>query len=190
MQRPPTTAPVNLKHALPEMLRHPFRTIVPPWSWKAAACTAAVRGVAVLRPTSALGANKATKAMVVEAIFAVFAGGLIGAISQYLRRARPMWATAVFLCIAFPGLMTLAQAGVHHVAGTPHRSGGLVASFCLASLAAAYTWYAMRRGAMLGGVDQTTVSHDLRALPHLTLEFVMAVPRHVFKGLQRRSWVA
>ncbi len=186
MQRSTTTPPANLKQALPEMLRHPFRTIVPPWSWKAAACTAAIRGLTFFASNLRAGRQQATKALAVEAIFAVFAGGLIGAVSQYLRRAKPLWATALFLCLALPAWMTLAQAGVHHVARTPHRSGGLVASFCLASLAAAYTWYAMRRGAMLGGVDQTTVSHDLRALPHLTLEFAMAIPRRVFRGQQRR----
>ncbi len=182
MQRSTTTPPVNLKQALPRMLRHPFQTIVPPWSWKSAACTAAIRGLTFFASNLRAGCQQATKALVVEAIFAVFAGGLIGAVSQYLRRAKPLWAAALFLCLALPGLMTLAQAGVHHLAGTPFRTGGLVASFCLAALAAAYTWYAMRRGAMLGGVDQTTVKQDLQALPRLTLDFVLEIPRHLLSS--------
>jgi hypothetical protein len=36
----------NLRSALQAMFRHPLRTLVPPWSWKAAALTAAVRAVA------------------------------------------------------------------------------------------------------------------------------------------------
>jgi hypothetical protein len=37
----------------------------------------------------------------------------------------------------------------------------------------AYSWYAMRHGAMLGGVDETTVSHDLRSLPRISMDFFL-----------------
>ena len=159
------------------MIRSPLRTIVPPWSWKAAACTAVLRALAFFLANLQSGRDKAAKAMFVEAAFAIFAGGLIGAVSQHLRRAKPLWATALLLCVGLPGLMTLAQAGVHHIAGTQHQSSGLLASFCLAGAAAGYTWYAMRQGAMLGGIEQTTVTHDLRALPRITLDFLLAIPR-------------
>lgn len=73
--------------------------------------------------------------------------------------------------------MLLGQVEVHHIAHTPHLSGGLIASFCLASIASAFTWYAMRHGAMLGGVDETTVWHDMKSLPGISLDFVLAAPR-------------
>lgn len=141
--------PQHLSQALKEMVRHPLRTIVPPWSWKAAACTATIRAFAFFAANLRSGREQATKALLVEAVFAVFAGGLIGAVSQYLRSTKPLWATAVFLSVVLPGAMTLAQATVHHIAGTQHQSSGLVASFLLAAFAAAYTWYAMRHGAMV-----------------------------------------
>ena len=174
---PLSASPERLSKALPEMIRSPLRTLVPPWSWKAAACTATVRASAFFVSNLKSGEQKATKAMLVEAVFAIFAGGLVGAISQHLRRARPLWATALLVCIALPGVMTLAQAGVHHLAGTQHESAGLTVSFLLAAFAAAYTWFAMRRGALLGGIDQTSVSHDLRALPRITLDFLWVIPR-------------
>jgi hypothetical protein len=118
----------------------------------------------------------------VEAVFAVFAGGLIGALSQQLRRARPLWATALLVWAGLPGLMILAQLAVHRMAGTPHVSGGVVASFCLAAVASAFGWYAMRQGAMLGGIDETTVWHDLTSLPVITLDFLLVVPRLLTKG--------
>jgi hypothetical protein len=125
--------------------------------------------------------------MLIEAVFAIFAGGLIGAISQHLRRAKPLWATALLICAALPAIMTLAQAGVHHLAKTPHQSGGVIASFCLAAVAAAYSWYAMRHGAMLGGVDETTVLHDLRSLPRISLDFVLVGPRLVGAKLKHKE---
>lgn len=187
MQPTPSGPPERLSQALPEMIRRPLRTIVPPWSWKAAACTAAVRAAVFFATNLRSGPEEATKAMIVEAVYAVFAGGLIGAISQHLRRARPLWATALLLCVALPGIMTLAQFGVHHLAKTEHPSTGLFVSFCLAALAAAYTWYAMRHGAMLGGIDQTTVRHDLRSLPRITLNFLLAGPRWIGSKLKHKD---
>lgn len=77
--------------------------------------------------------------MLVEPVFAIFAGGLIGAASQQLRRAKPLLATALLVWAGLPGLMILAQMAVHRMAGTPHLSGGLVASFCLAAVASAFS---------------------------------------------------
>lgn len=121
----------------------------------------------------------------VEAVFAVFAAGLIGAISQQLRDAEPLWATALLVWAGLPGVMLLAQAGVHRLAGTPHLSGGLVVSFLMAAGASSFTWFAMRQGAMLGGVDETPVWQDMKALPRISLDYLMVVPRlvgRVFSG--------
>jgi hypothetical protein len=170
------------------MLRHPVKSIVPPWSWKAAACSAVLRAAAFFATNLRSGRFTATKAMLVEAVFAIVAGGLVGAISQQLRRAKPLWATALLVWLVLPGLMTLAQWGVHRIARTPHLTGGLVVSCSLAALASAFTWYAMRQGAMLGGVDETTVGHDLAALPGITLSFLLVIPRLLSKEvLSRRS---
>ena len=175
----------NLRQALGKMISHPVVTLVPPWSWKAAAFSAVVRAMAFFLSNLKSGRPQATKAMFVEAGFAVFAGGSVGAISQHLRRAKPLWATALLVCIGLPMIMVLAQLGVHHVARTPHQSSGIITSFCLGSIAAAYSWYAMRRGAMLGGIDETTVGHDIKSLPCISLDFLLVVPRLISAKLQQ-----
>ncbi len=119
--------------------------------------------------------------MLVEAVFAIFAGGLVGAISQQLRRAKPLWATALLVWMGLPGAMLLVQLFVHELVGTPHLGTGLLLSFCFASICSAFTWYAMRQGAMLGGIDQTTIRHDFRAFPGIMLGFLLVVPRTVIK---------
>lgn len=169
--------PVHLRQALREMLRAPIHTLVPPWSWKAAAFAATVRGLAFFTTNLRAGRGEATKALVVEAVFAFVTGGLIGAISQQLRKAEPVWATAIVVWIGLPGIMLLVQTGVHRLAHTPHLSGGLVLSFCLAAVSAAFSWYAMRHGAMLGGSEETSVAHDLKVLPGITFSFLLAGPR-------------
>ncbi len=158
-----------------------MRTLVPPWSWKAAACSAVLRAATFFLTNLRSGRWEATKAMLVEALFAIFAGGLIGAVSQQLRRARPLWATAVLVWAGLPGLMIIAQFAVHRIAGTPHLGAGLITSFGLAAVASAFSWYAMRQGAMLGGNDETTVGHDLHVLPGIVLGFFLVVPRLLLK---------
>jgi hypothetical protein len=58
-----------------------------------------------------------------------------------------------------------------------HPQVGVVASFCFAAAFSAFSWYAMRHGALLGGTDSTSLVHDLRSLPGIMLNFVLAVPR-------------
>ena len=183
------TAPDNLRQALIGMIKNPIGTIVPPWSWKAAALSAVVRAAAFFSSNLHSGLHQATKAMLVEAVFAVFAGGLVGAVSQQLRRAQPLWATALVVVIGFPGAMILAQIGVHHFAKTPHQSSGILVSFFLAAISAAFSWYAMRHGAMLGGIDQTSVGHDLRCMPGISLDFVLVLPRLLIAKLRKKGKV-
>ena len=158
-----------------------MQTLVPPWSWKAAAFTAVLRAATFFVTNLRSGRWEAAKAMLVEAVFAIFAGGLIGAVSQQLRRAKPLWATAFLVWAGLPGCMVLAQFAVHRIAGTPHLGAGLVTSFLLAAMASAFTWYAMRQGAMLGGDDETAVRHDIKALPGIVLSFLLVIPRLMAK---------
>ena len=111
------------------MIAHPIRTIVPPWSWKAAACSAVVRALAFFVTNLWSGHSAATKALLVEAVYAIFVGGLIGAVSQQLRRAKLLWATALLICLGLPGVMTLAQAAIHHLAGTHIKVAGFLYPF-------------------------------------------------------------
>jgi hypothetical protein len=39
-------------------------------------------------------------------------------------------------------------------------------------LSSGFSFYAMRNGAMLGGIDETSVPHDLKALPQIAIDFL------------------
>jgi hypothetical protein len=173
--------PDNLYSALRDIALQPLRTLVPPWSWKAAALSALLRGITFYLSNLRSGHEKAVLAMIVEAVYAVFAAGLIGAISQRLRATRPVGATAAVVCLGIPALTVVAQLGVHRVARTPHVGAGAGASFCFASVSSAFSWYAMRHGALLGGEDGTSLVHDLLRLPSITASFALVVPRALLK---------
>ena len=164
----------GLRRALLELILRPRTTLWAAWSWKSATISAALRAATFFFTNLKAGDRKALHAMLVEAVFAIFAAGLMGAVSQRLRNAKPFWATALIVWIGMPAIMTLAQFAVHHAAGTPYLGTGLTASFCFAAVASSFSWYAMSRGALLGGDDSTTLKHDIHALPPIILAYILA----------------
>jgi hypothetical protein len=175
-------APTDLRKTLLNMIKNPIRSIVPPWSWKAAAFSATLRAMTFFVTNLKAGERMALRAMWVEAFYAIIAAGLAGAISQQLRRSKPLWATLSIILVCLPGVFVIGQAGIHAIAHTPRVAGGLIASFFLTSLSSSFSWYAMRHGAMLGGVDDTTISHDLKAIPSIALKFLLAIPQAIVRS--------
>jgi hypothetical protein len=178
---------VELRDALRDIVRHPVRTLVPAWSWKAAGLSALARAATFFVTNLRAGRYDAFRAGIVEAVFAVFAAGVMGAVSQKLRLARPVWATGSVVWFAMPMTMLLAQFGVHRLAGTPHLGMGLALSFCFAAVASSFSWYAMRHGALLGGEAETTISDDVRHLPKIVLNYVLALPRWMAKKMRGKE---
>ena len=168
------------------MLRHPVRSIVPPWSWKAATFTPLVRAASFYVTNLRNGERVALHAMLVEGAYAIFAAGLAGAISQQLRHTEPLLPTLAIILIGLPGVFVVGQFLMHRAAHTPNVAGGLLLAFLLTSISSGFSWFAMRKGAMLGGVDDTTVMHDMKALPAISIAFLMAVPRWLSGSFRER----
>jgi hypothetical protein len=183
----PDALETDLGEALRDIVLRPRTTLFAAWSWKAAAISAVIRATTFFASNLRAGSHKALRAMLVEAVFAIFAAGLLGAVSQRLRLARPVWATALVVWLGMPLLMLLAQMTVHHAAGTPHLGTGLAVSFCFASISSCFSWYAMRKGAMLGGAESTPLAHDLRKLPGIVLDFILEGPRALLRLLNRKQ---
>ena len=175
----------DLRHALAGIFLRPRETVWAAWSWKAAIASALIRAAMFYQTNLRAGRYSALRAGLVEITYAIVAAGLMGAVSQRLRLARPMWATGLIVWLGMPAVMLLAQLGVHRLAGTQHLGLGLLLSFCLAALASAFSWYAMRHGALLGGTSSTTLRHDAYALPRITRNFLLAGPRLVLNLTQR-----
>lgn len=174
----------SLGEALGDILRHPYATLIAAWNWKAAAVSVLLRAGVFFATNLRSGQHSAVRAMLVEAAFATAAAGLMGAATQRLRAARPVWATAFIVWLGLPALMLVAQFIWHRALGTPHLRTGLIASFCFASLASGFNLFAMRRGAMLAGTGAASLTSDARALPRIVLDFVLAVPRTLLRSVR------
>ena len=147
------------------------------WNWKAAALSAVVRSTLFLLTNLRAGRERALHAAAVEAGIAVVAAGVMGAITQRLRFAKPVWATGFMVWLGLPGALVGVQYQIHRWAGTPHLRTGLILSFLLASMATGFSWFAQRRGVLLAGGEAPDAALDARALPRVIWDFFMALPR-------------
>jgi hypothetical protein len=109
MRQEDSPPPDDLYSALRDIVFRPVKTFVPPWSWKAAALSAVLRGITFFVGNLRSGHQQALQAMMVEAVFAIFAAGLIGAVSQRLRASQQVWETAAIVGLGLPALMVVAQ---------------------------------------------------------------------------------
>jgi hypothetical protein len=175
---------INLTAALWEMARNPFAMLVTRWNWKSAVISAMLRATIFFATNRRAGNQSAIHAMLAEAVFAIFAAGLMGAATQRVRATRPIWATALVIWLALPAVMLAAQFGWHRALGTPHVRTGLIVSFCFAAISTGFNWFAMRRGVMLAGTQDASFAGDLRALPQVILDFVLVAPRALLRAIR------
>jgi hypothetical protein len=177
----------SLGQAFFALLRHPFLALIEGFNWKTAAISAFFRAIMFFFSNLRAGQQLALRATLVEAVYAIVAMGLAGAITERIRNARPTWITGTIVWLVIPALLLPAQYLVHRHFGTPRLRTSMIASFCFAALGTGFNWFAMRRGALLvtgPSVGDPTVdapssnfAADLRALPRLILDFLTAAPR-------------
>jgi hypothetical protein len=172
-----TTQEESLTSALAAIVRRPLPVLFESWNWKSASVSAIIRGCIFLAANLRAGGHKAFRAMLVESLFAIFAAGVMGGFTQRLRNARPVAATAVVIWLLLPAMMVSAEAALHLAVHTPHIKAGLISSFIMAAFSSGFSWFAQRRGVLLAGQNQASAGQDLRRIPSLILDFILAGPR-------------
>jgi hypothetical protein len=178
MTGPGDTRTEPLGIALADILRRPVTNLLGVWNWKAASISVLIRATVFFTTNLRSGRSSALRASLVEAAFAIFAAGLLAAVTQRVRHAQPVWATALFVWLGVPAMLLCIQTTVHTLGGTPHMRTGLIISFCMAAFGSGFNWYAQRRGVLVTGPD--SAGGDLQALPGVLRDFLLAAPRALF----------
>jgi hypothetical protein len=173
----------TLSNALLDIVRRPVTNLLTAWNWKAACISVVIRASVFFTTNLRAGRGSALRASLTEAAFAILAAGLLAAVTQRVRHATPVWATGLFVWLGVPTILLAMQSTVHHLSGTPHMKAGLITSFCMAAVGTGFNWYAQRRGVLVTGADSN--GGDLRALPGVIADFVMAGPRALFGRRER-----
>ncbi|MGA8367520.1 MAG: hypothetical protein ACLQMT_04615 [Candidatus Acidiferrales bacterium] len=146
------------------------------WNWKSAWLSVILRGPIFLAASIARGFGATVSAVLTECMFCAVAAGFYGAIVQNVRDATPPWLTALFVAVVLPAAFQALEFLLHLLRGTPHLRLAEIASASVSTISALFSWYAMRRGALLVGGEGCSFGSDLRRLPRLLLNFTLALP--------------
>ena len=171
------TAPPDVRDVVRHLAAHPVERLIRRWNWKAALLSAVLRGAIFFTTTMPEGLRVAGAALARDMVFRVPLGGLYGAIGQAFREAHPPWASYLVVMVIVPAIAHVAEFLVHWVGGTPRLGTAITASIAFSAFSALFNLFLMRRGALLVGGAGDGLGTDLRRLPGLLAEFLIAPVR-------------
>jgi hypothetical protein len=164
-----------------ELGKHPVRHLIRQWNWKNAVFTAVVRGAVFFATNLAVGLPAALRAFAVDALFRVPLSGLYAATTQALMGAQPRWAALVVIAGLVPAAGHVVEFFVHWAAGTPELRTSVTASVAFSALSAMFNAFSMERGVFLVGGAARPFSEDMKQLPALLVDFLLAPARLVWR---------
>ncbi|HEU0177176.1 MAG TPA: hypothetical protein VFV58_23170 [Blastocatellia bacterium] len=176
-------SPVSVPEAVADLLLNPGR-LLRRWNWKTALLSGCVRGTIFFISNLGAGLGAAIGAMAVEAALFATLAGFYGALAQIFRRAQPAWAATMTVMILIPAVNHTLEYVLHYANGTKKIMAGVATSVSLSMLSSVFNLFAMRRGVLIVGDERSSLIDDLRRMPRVVFDFVMAVPRWLW-----RIWV-
>jgi thiamine transporter ThiT len=168
-----TRQPPEVWAVVRELARHPVRSFVTGWNWKAAVLSAILRVPVYVITTIKYGWRAATLAGLVEAVFSSGVAGVYASFTEAVRNAVPQSVVALLLLVVLPAI-TLGFDGLfHYLMGTPNLVAGISVSLAVSIVSSAFNWYSMRHGTLLIGPQSRPFSSDLTAIPVLIGRFLL-----------------
>ena len=162
-----------------EILRHPFRTLVLNWNWKAAIISSVLRAPIFFAAYLATkqGFRMALGAMAVQFIFRAITGGTNGSIIQSFSKVEPAWHAVVTIPFILTIIMHVGewilQSSYDSVAGTTGKTTAVLISVLASVVSGGFNLFAMRRGILLvKDESQQSFWHDIKQMPWIVFELV------------------
>jgi hypothetical protein len=180
MRQSDDARPLTVPAALADLLINPWRLLLR-WNWKTALLSACARGTIFFISNLGAGLGAALTAMAVEAALFATLAGFYGALSQTFRRARPAWAATMTVMILMPAVNHTLEYALHNMNGTKKIAAGVAISVSLSIISAMFNLFAMRRGVLIVGDERASLISDLRRMPRIVFDFVMAIPRALWR---------
>ena len=184
----------TIRGATHEILRHPFRTLILNWNWKAAIISSVLRAPIFFGAYLAhnQGLKIAFAAMGVQFVFRAVTGGTNGAIIQSFSKIEPAWHAVVTIPVFLTVLMHIGewflQAGFDKFAGSKGKTTAVMLSILGSVISAVFNLFAMRRGILLvKDESQQSFWHDIKQMPWIVFELVSYPLVWTLKRSKRRS---
>jgi hypothetical protein len=157
------------------------------FNWKIALTSAVFRGAMFFAMTATAGWRVALAAAMVEAAYRGTVSGFDGALVEAVSPLEPAWLGGWLAAAAIPLATTALDYALHAAHGTPNLIANMAVSLATSSLFTLFNWYAMRRGALLTGPGRASWTGDLRRIPTVAWDFLLAGPRAALR-MSQRSW--
>ncbi|HKQ74697.1 MAG TPA: hypothetical protein VJ810_13480 [Blastocatellia bacterium] len=174
-------SPVSVPEAFADLMLNPWRRLMLRWNWKTALLSACVRGTIFFFANLGAGLGAAIGAMGVEAALFATLAGFYGALAQAFRLAQPAWAATMTVMVLMPTINHTLEYVLHYASDTKKVAAGVAASISLSIFSAMFNLFAMRRGILIVGDERASLIDDLRRMPRVVFDFVMAVPRALWR---------
>ncbi|MBI5281196.1 MAG: hypothetical protein HY858_05885 [Candidatus Solibacter usitatus] len=151
--------------------------MTPIWNWKTALCSGLFRAPAFAAVSLRAGWHVAARSGLTEFVLFAAVSGSTGAAIQRFRHLRPAWLARLVILGILPAAMHLSEFAWHSLLDTPARCSGVFLSIAMSVVAEAFSWYAMRQGAMLTGGDGNSLLRDLSRMPAIAAGFLLWICR-------------
>jgi hypothetical protein len=87
--------------------------------------------------------------------------------------------------VLVPAIAHSVEFTVHFLAGTPVLKASIAASVAFSVLSTLFNLFAMRRGVLVVGTRSGSLAQDLRRLPAISAQFLMAGPLAMRRAILR-----
>ena len=164
------------------LINDPVGRVVARWNWKAAVLSGAIRGTIFFTTNLTVSTRAAITALVVDLAFRVPLAGFYAALTQAFRTAEPSWAASLAAMVLVPMVAHSIEFVVHWVAGTPALAFSVSVSVAFSALSTLFNLFAMRRGVLVVGDASRPLHQDLRRLPAICVEFVLAPAAGLYRA--------
>jgi hypothetical protein len=162
---------------------HPVELFIRRWNWKSAMFSALFRGGIFFSVNLAAGWRAAVGAMLAEFAWRTATSGGWGAVTQMLRQVRPEWQSVLGAMLIVPSISHSIEFTIHYTRGTPMLARSIITSICFTQISNLFNLYAMRKGALLVGVDARPFGDDMMRVPSLVGGFLLVLPRMAGRAL-------
>jgi hypothetical protein len=162
---------------------HPIELFIRRWNWKSAMFSALMRGGIFFTVNLKAGWRAAVGAMLVEFAWRTATSGGWGAVTQMLRKVKPVWQAVFGAMVVVPAISHSIEFTIHYTRGTPVLARSILTSICFTQISNLFNLYAMRRGALIVGAGARPLGEDMKRVPSLIGGFLLVLPRMAGRAL-------
>lgn len=189
---------IDVGDVVRNLIAHPFQ-IIDRWNWKLSIMGALLRASFYFTVYTASRESWVVTltAVLVELGFRLITTGIAGAVVQSFRRATPVWLANVIVSISLPAFSHTVEFITHYaqerylydIFAASENSGrqrAFAISVLFSAISALFNLFAMRRGVLLVGAGEQTLSFwsDVKRLPRLVGVFACALPVYISTQLE------